>query len=183
MARIIRGEGSVVPGEVVDAHAEAERIVEEAKAEAARIVEEAKTAAEGLEREAAEAGRRDASLEAAALLLEAEARRDAALADAQDTAVDVAIAAAAHIVREELSLAPERIRDIVRDVALRARRARRVQIRLHPDDVPSLGDAVPGAEVVEDPSIERGGCLIATELGQLDARLSVRLEALKKRLS
>jgi type III secretion system HrpE/YscL family protein len=182
MARVIRGSGSVVPGEVVDAHQEAERIVAEAEAEAERIVAEAKSKAEESERTAKEEGRRVAETEAAALLLTAEKVRRSAIDEARATIADLAIAAAEHIIAEELALDPERIQSIVRDVAGRARRAHRIEVRVHPEDVAHLGDAFADAEIVQDGAVGRGGCVVTTDLGQLDARLSVRLDALRKRL-
>jgi type III secretion system HrpE/YscL family protein len=183
MAKVIRGSGSVVPGEVVDAHQEAERIVAEAEAEAERIVAEAKSKAEESERAAKDEGRRAAETEAAALLLTAEKVRRGALEEARATIADLAIAAAKHIVAEELTVDPTRIRSIVRDVASRARRAHRIQVRVHPEDAAHLGEAFADAEIVEDAAIERGGCVVTTDLGELDARLKVRLEALRRRLS
>ncbi len=183
MARVIRGGGHVVPGEVVDAHAEAEKILAEAKAQAAAVLSKARAEAEAVEAESARLGREEAESEAAALLVSAAALRDRALAEAEGTVKELAIAAAKHIVTAELSLSPERIADIVRDVLGRARRARRVEVRVHPDDAAHLGEAFSGAQVVEDAGIERGGCIVRTELGQLDARLEVRLDALARRLS
>ncbi len=92
------------------------------------------------------------------------------------------MAAARRIVGEELVLAPERIVTIVREVLERARRARTVTVRVHPADAGALRRAFgeEGALVEEDPSLERGGCVVATELGELDARLEVKLEELAR---
>jgi flagellar biosynthesis/type III secretory pathway protein FliH len=182
MARIIRGSGAVVPAEVVDARAEAERILEGARAEAERIVDEAREAAAGLTAEAEATGRDLAETRAATLLVTAARTRDEALAAAESEIATLGLLAARHIVGEELVLAPERVEVIVREVLERARRAQHVSIRIHPEDAAGIAAAFPGATVLSDENMTRGGCVITTDLGQLDARLEVRLSALRKSL-
>jgi type III secretion system HrpE/YscL family protein len=184
---VIRGPRDViVPHEVVDAHAEAERVVEEARAEATRIVAEADAAAEATRAEARAAGSEEARAEAAALLAEAASRRDSALADAEREVARLAVAVAERLLCGELEARPEAVLAIVREVLERARRAQSLVLRAHPDDAAVLrrhAEALPSAIVVEDdPSVRRGGCVVKTELGALDGRLEVRLEALARAL-
>jgi len=182
MARVIRGSGAVVPSEVVEAREEAERIVAEAEAEAARIVTEARDAAEVVRREATQAGRAQAEAEAAQLLVAAAATRDGALSKADSEVLKLAMAAAEHIVGGTLEAQPEGAIAIVRDVLARARRARHVSVRVHPEDSERIAEAFDGVEVIADRAITRGGCVVETDLGRLDARLQVRLSALEKML-
>ncbi|MBZ0115773.1 MAG: flagellar assembly protein FliH, partial [Sandaracinaceae bacterium] len=51
-----------------------------------------------------------------------------------------------------------------------------VRLRVSPGDVGAL-EAL-GVPLEPDPSMERGGCVVHTELGDVDARVEVRLEAL-----
>jgi flagellar biosynthesis/type III secretory pathway protein FliH len=67
---------------------------------------------------------------------------------------------------------------VVREGLERVRRASRVRVRVHPSDAAQLIELE--AEVVEDPSITRGGCVVESELGEVDARLEVRLDALAR---
>jgi len=77
-------------------------------------------------------------------------------------------------------------------VLTRARRARDVVVRLHPDDAAILERAAPDVAaragrasftVKADASIERGGCVVETDLGELDARIDVQLDALARALA
>ncbi len=195
MSRVIRGGGGprgVVPREVYDAREEARRIVEDARAQAEAIVEAAEQDAERIRREARDAGRGDGRAEAAALLAEAAGLRDRSLREAERETARVAIAAARRIVGEELAIAPERIVAIVGETLGRARRAGEVTVVVHPDDartLRSMHDRVVERAgrplrfgIREDDSLTRGGCIVQTELGELDARIEVQLEALARAL-
>ncbi|HJL31474.1 MAG TPA: FliH/SctL family protein, partial [Polyangiaceae bacterium LLY-WYZ-15_(1-7)] len=66
----------------------------------------------------------------------------------------------------------------------RARRAGDRRLRVHPEDAPLLDGlpALAGAERIHDPALARGDVILETELGRLDGRLEVRLEALRRAL-
>jgi flagellar biosynthesis/type III secretory pathway protein FliH len=192
---VIRGSGfsaRVVPAEIVDARIEAERIVATARAEAVRLVEEARAEAERLREEArAEAERLREEARAAALaaaraeiaegLVAAARAREAAIAGAEREVQTLALVAAGRIVGEELALSPERIVTIVRNVTERARRARGVEVRVHPDDAVALERAVGASlRIIPDPTITRGGCVVTSELGIVDARVEVQLDAMAR---
>lgn len=195
MSRVIRSgtAGSrVVPAEVFDARAQSARIVEDARTRAQELLANARTEAERLLADARRLGREEGVARAAALLTEAAGIRDHALAGAEKEAVKLALAATKRIVGEEIALAPERIADIVGDVLTRARRAQRVVVRAHPDDartleslrdrVASRGAGACSFAIEADASITRGGCVIETDVGELDARIEVKLDALARAL-
>jgi type III secretion system HrpE/YscL family protein len=197
MSRIIRGGGGggprgVVPREVYDATEEAKRIVDEAQARATELVGAARDEAASIREDAARAGRDESRAQAAALLAEASAIRDRALRAAERETAEVAIAVARRILGEEIALAPERVTALVGEVLARARRANDVTVTLHPDDAATLRSVQDTLleragrparfTIVEDPSLTRGGCIVRTELGQLDARIEVQLEALASAL-
>ncbi len=173
MSRVIRGGGRprVVRAEVVDARSEAERILEQARSEAERILDQARQ--EGLER---------AREEAATLLLSARRERDRILTSAREDVARVAVLAAERIVAAELALSPERVRDIVERALQPTRRAERVTLRVHPEDAELLERLPPNVEVVPDPALQRGGCLVSSERGEVDARIEVQLQALREAL-
>ncbi|HOM15587.1 MAG TPA: FliH/SctL family protein, partial [Rubrivivax sp.] len=58
--------------------------------------------------------------------------------------------------------------------------ARRIRVLVHPDDhaLVAAGAAealhARGAQLVAQPGIERGGCLVESDLGQVDARIAAR---------
>ena len=196
MSRVIRGGGQgprgVVPREVYDATEEAKRIVDDARTEAKRIVDEAEQAAEAIRRRAHEEGHAEGRAEAAALLARAAALRDRASADAEKDTATVALAAAERIVGEELAIHPERIAAIVGEALARARRANEVVVTVCPEDAPTLramqrevaahAGQPARFSVREDAAITRGGCVVRTELGEIDARVEVQLEALARAL-
>jgi flagellar biosynthesis/type III secretory pathway protein FliH len=170
MARVIRGGGSrVVPAEVLDARAQAERI----RSQAREQVESMRASAlEGIAEEAARTAR--AELAAGWAMLESERASSTARSD-QDV-ITLAAAIARRLVEAELSVAPERIREIARSVLARVPRATRIEVRANPDDVEALAPLK--VEVVADRAIARGGCVVRTDLGDLDARIETRVDAL-----
>ena len=96
----------------------------------------------------------------------------------------LAIAAARRIVGAQLDLAPDTVKSIVSQVLERARRAQQVTIRVHPDDITRIEEMpqTQAATIQGDASVERGGCIVETELGQLDGRIDVQLAALERAL-
>ncbi|MDW8360841.1 MAG: FliH/SctL family protein [Myxococcales bacterium] len=191
MARVIRGRGGhVLTREVADARLEARRVVERARAAAEARLAWARDRADAIRAEARVLGERLGREDAARLLVEATAARDRILADVEREVARLGVEIARRLVAEELALHPERIASIAAEALARVRRAARVSVAVHPDDAPVLRarlDAVraragTGAsiEVRESPEVERGGCVVSSELGRVDARLSVRLEAIAR---
>lgn len=179
MGRLIRaGEPrrARVPAEVADARSEAARIVGAARAEADRV-----------RAEAAARGRREAEVEAAARLLQAAAAAERLRAHAEGELPRLAVAVARRLIGDALEDDPSRVRAVVAQALERARRARRIEIHAHPDDVPHLRSVASGSEttvaVVPDPSVGRGGCVLHTDVGEVDARIEVQLAALEQALS
>ena len=90
--------------------------------------------------------------------------------------------AATRIVRHELSLAPDRILCAVRDaLAALPAYARNVKLFLAPDDAALVREHLTPAasthawDIVEDPSLTRGGCRVMADTSQVDATLETRL--------
>lgn len=174
MARVIRPAGArVVPAAAVAAGREAEAILEAAREAAERERERLRGELEAEAREAARA-------ELAAAHLALEQARAGVLAEAEGSITAIALAAAQKIVAEELALRPEHIRAIVRGAVERVRSGARARVRVHPSDAAHL--ALSDVAVIEDASIERGGCVVESELGDVDARLEVRLAAIERAL-
>lgn len=184
MSRIVRAGPKVIPVEVLDARARAEAIVAVAHAEAERLVAEARLEAERARESTRTAAEEAGRAEVAALLVRAHAIVDAAREDAEADLKRLAVAAAERLVHAELELHPERIRDVVRGVLDRAKRATRLVVIVSPEDR-ALLEGMPelaSARIEEDPSLARGDCVARTDLGTLDGRLVVRLDALRRAL-
>jgi len=99
--------------------------------------------------------------------------------------VTLVISMVRQLVRREVRADPGQIVGVVREalVALPVA-ARDIRVILHPEDavlvreVYSLGDADQQWQIVEDPTVQRGGCRVTTENSQVDATLESRLGAL-----
>jgi flagellar assembly protein FliH len=98
-----------------------------------------------------------------------------------DMVLDLALDVARQVVAGELLVHPERILDVV-NLALKqmAETSREARLLLNPEDAvlvrPHLDQVLDKnrLRIVEDARIERGGCLIETAQGDLDATLPAR---------
>lgn len=88
---------------------------------------------------------------------------------------------ARQVVREELSLDPQRIARVAQEaLSVLLSSARQVTLRVHPDDEPLVragaGDAlaVRSARLVADAGIARGGCRVEADIGAVDATVQTR---------
>lgn len=187
MIRADEAPRRVIPRVVVDARDEAARILRDARQEADRLVGAARDEAARIREQAREAGLREGQKRAAATVADAARTRDRVLDDARAQIPKLAVAVARRLVGDALQADPAQVRQLVDRAVARARRARRLELRVHPDDVPhvrGLADAPDRTVTIEaDPSIARGGCILRTDVGDVDARLEVQLDALEQALS
>jgi flagellar assembly protein FliH len=88
---------------------------------------------------------------------------------------------ARHIVRDELATSPALVAGVAQealDTLLLS--ARHITLRVHPDDHPLVAQgaadvlAARGARLLSDPSMTRGGCLVESDIGVIDASLEAR---------
>jgi flagellar biosynthesis/type III secretory pathway protein FliH len=177
MTRVIRCDQSprVVPALVGDATLHARLIIERAQAQT-----------EQLRSEASAEGRAQGLATLSAAFAELAAARDRELAALEAHAIQIALCAAKQIVGEELALSPERITSIVAPLIARLRRASVLTLRLHPEDaafvqhhaseVLASSSSKTRIQIEADPAIARGGCLVVSDIGSLDARLESRLD-------
>jgi flagellar assembly protein FliH len=166
----------------------AQHIIDAAHAQAGAL--RAQAVADG-RAEGVELGRADAAAELAPALTaleraveEAYALRDAVAADAETRAVQFAIAIAEKVVAGALDVQPERVLDVVR-LALRGLLdGDRIVVCVHPDDVELVRAAGLGAgearvEVHGERRVARGGALVRTSVGEVDARIAHKLDAVR----
>lgn len=175
---------SIVPSAVVDGHERARQIVAAAEARARELIASAEAELERLKAEARRLGRELslAELSAQALALSrAEAARDErALA----RSTELARLLAERLLGEALELEPARVVSLARAALAEARGARSITVVAHPDDVPELERAFARGELervtrlVPNPERGRGSLRLETEIGVLDAELSVQLDRL-----
>lgn len=107
--------------------------------------------------------------------------------DALDTEVEqelaqLALAIARRVIAQELATQPQHIITAVRQAAAALPAAtRKLRVQLHPDDVALLREldaAEADWQLVADPAIQRGGCVLESERSRLDARVETRLAAM-----
>lgn len=160
--------GRRIAREIMDAHAEAERIREAARNEAVREAREEEVA----------------RLAAGFLALRHEDEQRA-VRDL-DRTVEVAKILAERLVGEGLKIEPERIAGLAANALAETRGARNVRIDANPEDVAPLREALASvgheATVNADPALERGSLVVHTDLGTIDAQLRPQLDRLAKAL-
>lgn len=195
MARVIvadQHDSDVLPGRVARAEAEADRVLGEAQTQAREIIAQARRDAAAILaaiRTQATAAAVEETLEVQASLA---AARDRMLAEARGEVLSIGIAAAEKIIGKTVEGAPELMEAIVQPLLLRLRRARRLELRLHPDDARTLEPRLQALanesgvgcpmRIESDPGMQRGGCVLRSDIGTLDARIETRLERVARAL-
>jgi flagellar assembly protein FliH len=112
--------------------------------------------------------------------------RDRWIGDWEAVGVRLAAAIAERLLVRQLELEPGVARDMIREALQLAVGAPRIRVHLHDDDAALLGQQAAEvvrsmarcgeAEIVPDNSLLRGGCLIETQHGQIDARIETVLD-------
>lgn len=99
--------------------------------------------------------------------------------------VELAFSVVKQLFRRELRLDPTHVIGVVRDaIKLLPIASRNIQAHLHPEDAALVRESLSPAEgekswsIVEDPLIDRGGCMIITDNSRIDAQAETRLNAI-----
>jgi flagellar assembly protein FliH len=191
---------------------QAGRIVEQARAEAARILAEANEEAAGLKRRAEAEGRRAGEARIAELVETESAERLATLLPAlrqavrqledvrqewlarwEQSAVRVASAIAARVIRRELAIQPEIPLALIREALDLAAGSPQVRIHVNPADHARLGrhvemlvaefSTLSAAEIVPDAMVTPGGCRVETRFGVIDQQVESQLARIEEELA
>lgn len=187
MARVIRAHRTgkpVITAALHDAQLEAAELRQRALREAEQIRSAAH--AEGYATGKAAAARQLFDLATVQAELSKRAEHDATQA---------ALLVAGQLLGVTLSTEPDKIVALLRPHLARMRRAQRLVLRLHPDDAAWLQShpeplnelreqhtLASSLELRSDPSITRGGCVVESNIGDLDARVETRLSLLASAL-
>lgn len=177
--------GHITPALVVDAACRARTLLTEAKREAERIIEQARAAAEA-ERPAIEE-RVEAAARAkwAAEFIRLEADKQSHRDDEAKRVAGAAGLLAERLVGEALEGDPAIVVARARQVLDQAAGARRAKLEAHPADadvlrrvLSELAGGQLDLELETNTGLERGSLVLRTDVGDVDARLSVQLERL-----
>jgi type III secretion protein L len=185
MTRVLKGRGVIKP-EYLKTLESSREVVEAARRAASQIEDEARTRADKVEREAERRGYDEGMARAAAALAETEARRRNWLDEARKDLASLALEAARALFTRTREQDPAVLEDVCREALERVAGARRIVVRVAPDEVSRLAHLESAHEVSvrvkADPEIEPGGCVVETDLGTVDGRMSTRLDTLKRAL-
>ena len=178
---------------LADAHARARALIEDAAARADAIAQDARKRGhdEGFEagRQAADHEMNDMLVTMRGLLEMARAERHKLIADAEPELVRLALGIAERVLHQQVALDRGVVlemakvaiaRLIERDtVTVRVNPADLERIREHRKELIAIGD-IRNLRVVEDKRVDRGGVVVDSETGTIDARIATQLEEARK---
>lgn len=194
---------SIDPGEdknpeltVAEAEESAARIIAEAKEQASAIREQAyrEGVEQGLQEGLARAGQESQEIlaKARAVLQAAETERAAILNQMERELVELAQEIAKRIVAAELKVNREVVAAIAKEALALVRDRPHVMMFVHPDDLNACQQARPQFEallpenavlrILPDSQVKRGGCILDTGEGVVDATLDSRWAAIMEAL-
>ncbi len=173
---------------IVEVKSEAQKIIDEAVSEAEAIRSEAK--AEGLSMGKDEAA--DNIKESLATLNQAVKERKKIVKESENEILRLALKVAEQIIRSEVSLHRDVCLNIVAEAIARVSDREQIIVRVSHDDseylkrykdrLAGILDGVKSFSILEDPNVEPGGCLIETNLGLIDSRISTKLKSIEEAL-
>ncbi len=180
----------IIEREVVGATAEARRILGDSQGEANRILEEARAQAEELRQRGYDEGYQEGLGQYTEATAKALRDIDALKLTLEPEYIGLVRACVEKILGQELKLHPDAIVGMVRNALRDATQQREIVVRVNPEDAEALKKnqrrllevlaRANAIEIREDPSVARGGCIVVTELGMIDASLDRQLLALEK---
>jgi flagellar assembly protein FliH len=137
-----------------------------------------------------EAARREATARLAAAIDRLQLAGARLAEEARSDVLELAFQIARRILESELRAGSEALFALVRSAVRRVGEARRVSVRLHPHDAGAVQVALDSSdpavvtlarvELVADPSLSPGDCVVDSDAGQVDGRLASRLQELRR---
>ena len=183
---------AIVDADVFDAKLEGDRLVSEAREAAERELAAARDEAERITRKAESEGRERGLAAVTELLVGARAVAARARAGAEAELRTLAVRIAEKILGREVTLDPQAVVDVAATAMRHAGEPRELLVRCAAEDLEALERGKPRliercraaqvARFVADERVPRGGCILETELGVVDARLSTQLDAIERAL-
>lgn len=168
-----------------------------ARCDASAIVEQARADAAELRKRAVAQGEAIGRAQVAADLAAIAQLRARAIDEAEAAAVQAVLMICKQLIGEGFAEDPGRVGQLLAPLLSRVRSAQRIVVRLHPADRENLyasHETDQGAawlrklgvagevDLVADPAVTRGGCVVESSFGSLDARVETRLAELARAL-
>lgn len=182
----------------LEAKGKAETIIAEAEEDARKIRERAQKVLSEVEavrekavKEGLAAGEAKGLSQVTEKLLRLEAMREKFYKEAEDEIIKLVMAMAEKVIGKIVEERPDVIRDVVRQ-ALERSLGDRITVRVNPKDHKTIMsqnmefkdvlDRTKRLHFKEDETVAKGGCIVETEVGTIDAQIETQMEAIRKAL-
>lgn len=183
---------SKITKEAHEASREAKDIVTRAQEQATQLLEDARREKETVLAESTERGYAAGLDQWNAALADAWKQREDYLARHEAELVKLAVAIAKKVIGHSVEMDPGIVFQMAKEALRSVRSERRVTIKVNPSDevalreqagsLKTLGVEVGELAVVGNPTIERGGCIVESDLGIIDAQIGTQLASLENAL-
>ena len=185
--------------------ADSEREIERGKFEAEKIIKEAELKASEIEHEAYrrghESGRdegyKDGHSEVmrlidrlATVVAKAVDVRDEIIRSSEKQMTEMILNISRKVIKDEIVERREVVINNIKESIRRIKDRDRINIRVnfadldmtteHKDELIKMMETLKKINIYEDSRVERGGCIIETDIGAIDARISVQLDAIEE---
>jgi len=183
---------------------EAEQLIQRAKTEVERMVKEAEMRVAEIEHEAYQKGY-EAGREVGFKKGQAEVRRlvdrlgviigqaidirEEIIAASEKQMVEMILMIARKVIKDEVAERKEVVLNNIREALKRIKDRDRVNIRVnfadlelttaHKDELIKMMESLRKVNIYEDSRVDRGGCIIETDVGAIDARISTQLKEIE----
>ncbi len=191
--------------EVESGRSDGEQLVQKAKLEVERMVKEAEMRTNEVEHEAYQKGY-DAGREVGYKTGESEVHRlidrlgtiigralevrGQLIADSEKQMVDMVLMIVRKVIKDETSERREIVLANIREALKRIKDRDRIDIRVnfadldlttaHKDELIKMMETLRKVNIYEDSRVDRGGCIIETNIGSIDARISTQLKQIEE---
>jgi flagellar biosynthesis/type III secretory pathway protein FliH len=199
MSGIIPQEGGgMINKKVLDAKERADKIIEEASVEADGLRAEAKGILDRVNQEMEKAkrdgfarGHEEGISSVAEFFFALNAMKEKFYANAEPEVIKLVMAISEKVIGKIVHEHDAAIKSIIRQ-AIESSLGERITVRLNPEDhkivsqddmeFKDILDRTKRIVFKDDETIKKGGCVVETEIGTIDARLETQLKAIKKAL-
>lgn len=191
-------EGGIIGRRSLEAKDKAEVIITEAmkeadeiKKRAQKILDEIAAAKEKAQKDGFASGREAGFSQVTQMLVKLESVRERFYSEAEGEIIKLVTAIAEKVIGDIVNENPGVIKGVVKQ-ALERSLGDRITVKLNPHDYKVLSegnfefkdvlDRTKRLHFKEDETIAKGGCVVETEVGTIDAQIETQLEAIKKAL-